>query len=142
MNSTKMKIRSKIFLNSSNTVSSFQILGKLKWSLALHLLFFTLTNSAENSRSYDTNEWIPITPSTDEAKELPAKRATGRVLNLDSPNQQRFFPEDDHHFKKRRPHPQHFGGQKNRFNGPKYENEYDFVLPPIPQKGKCTQPFI
>lgn len=92
-----------------------------------------IVNGEENARSYDTNEWIPITPSTGEAKELPAKRATGRVLNLDSPNQQRFFPEEDHHFKKRRPHPQHFGSQKNRFNGPKYENEYDFVLPP--QKG-------
>lgn len=105
-------------------------------------MFLTITASIENARSYDTNEWIPITPSSEETKDSPAKRATGRVLNLDSPSQQKFFPDDDLHYRKRRPHPQHFSGQKNRFNGPKYENQYEFGVPPLPQKGKRAFTFL
>lgn len=99
-------------------------------------MFLTITIQGQNARTYDTNDWIPITPSAEETKELPAKRATGRVLNLEAPSQQKFFPEDDHLYRKRRPQPQYITAQKNRFNGPKYQNEYEFGIPPsIPQKG-------
>lgn len=94
---------------------------------------FLLVIDAQNARSYDTNDWIPITPSSNEKSVLAEqKKATGRVLNLDAPPQQKFFPDEDYR-KNRQPIEQflretsHF--PKHRLSNrhkPRYERPYKF----------------
>ncbi|XP_072389193.1 uncharacterized protein [Diabrotica undecimpunctata] len=89
--------------------------------------------ASQNDRSYDTNDWIPVTQKAS-AEETTQKKATARVLNLDSPSQ-KFFP-DDYIYKKSRPNFQSRPKHKDRYNVPKYENTYKFELPPtLPQNG-------
>lgn len=80
----------------------FQILRKLQWILLSKLLCTVIIVESQNERSYDTNDWIPITPSPDASREEATKKATGRVINLDT-SAQKFFPEDEYNIRKRRP---------------------------------------
>ncbi|XP_015836926.2 mucin-2 isoform X1 [Tribolium castaneum] len=66
------------------------ILRNFHWIILLSVhLFCTIT--AQNDKSYDENDWIPITPSN----AANPKEAQGRVLNLETPNQN-FFPENEY----------------------------------------------
>nr|CAH7761976.1 unnamed protein product [Callosobruchus chinensis] len=110
--------------------------------------------TAQQGQAYDTNDWIPITPKTQpQSRSLVAndnvaesskdsnaavppesdkdppplpQRASSRVLNLDAPQAQKFFPDDEHRaYRKRRPH-------KHKNRG---EDGYKFELPPQLPKG-------
>jgi hypothetical protein len=105
----------------------------------LHLLS---TITAQEARSYDTNDWIPITPSNPDS----AKKAQGRVLNLDTPNQN-FFPEND--YVRKRSQPQQYlretAFQKGtNLRQPKPESPYKFepVLPLQPPQYVPANQFV
>ncbi|XP_044265860.1 uncharacterized protein LOC123012116 [Tribolium madens] len=66
------------------------ILRNFNW-LFLLIVHLICTTIAQNDKSYDENDWIPITPSN----AANPKKAQGRVLNLETPNQN-FFPENEY----------------------------------------------
>ncbi|CAH1180748.1 unnamed protein product [Phyllotreta striolata] len=90
----------------------------------LHLLVLAQLAShslAQNARSYDTNDWVPVTQTAGDPG--APKNPTGRVLNIDAPAQ-KFFP-DEFNYKKPRPRPKH----KER-----PDDAYKFEVPPsLPQ---------
>ncbi|RZC42673.1 mucin-4 [Asbolus verrucosus] len=106
------------------------IVRKFQWILviSLHLLS---TIKAQNARSYDTNEWIPIAPTNEPDS---TKKAEGRVLTLDTPNQN-FFPDND--YTRKRPQSQQYLREapyqkgSNNVRQPKVDQPYKFepVLP-------------
>lgn len=82
----------------------FLLQTSIKWLSVLLLLVLLTKIRGQNSRSYDTSDWIPITKSCptcyeeEDEQEHPVvqKKPTGRVLNLpESPNQRKFFPQED-----------------------------------------------
>ncbi|XP_057657130.1 uncharacterized protein LOC130894371 [Diorhabda carinulata] len=108
---------------------------RLYLAITAHLVCLVAT---QNDRSYDTNDWIPVTQKPGE--EIIQKKAQGRVLNLDTPSQ-KFFP-DELNYKKGRPNFQSRPKQKDRYNVPKYESTYKFELPPsLPQNGSPKFPY-
>ncbi|CAG9762021.1 unnamed protein product [Ceutorhynchus assimilis] len=96
---------------------------------------------AQGERTYDTSEWIPITPTTLEARgsENVEQVANDRVLSLDAPAQQKFFPDNEFDYRKRRPNQvqQFISAPKKVFEQPrprklKHPLEYKFETPPPP----------
>ncbi|CAH0552186.1 unnamed protein product [Brassicogethes aeneus] len=105
------------------------ILRNARCILVIHLLYLLIAIEAQNARSYDTNDWIPITPSSKEKDiVVEQKKATGRVLNLDAPPQQKFFPDDEYRKKEKflRDLPFPKNRQPIRQHKPRYERPYKF----------------
>lgn len=80
----------------------FQIPREKTWTIILQIAPLVLLLSAQHvpaQRTYDTNDWIPITPRSlqEAASEVVEQKVpSDRVLNLENPPAQKFFPEQDY----------------------------------------------